>query len=131
MECGSAGGPTAVGDDSLSSRMMSLQICTHSSQMKTVGPAINFWTSDCVLLQNEQRRTDCSGVGIRRRRKRRNILTLLARGYVDAGDFGPIDRGFNETGGAQLRHDFFDGVELRSGALLRDNALLDFQETIS
>src|SRR5213596_4385896 len=40
----------------LSSAMMSLQTSTHSSQMKTVGPAINFRTSFWSLLQNEHRR---------------------------------------------------------------------------
>src|SRR5687768_14023307 len=36
--------------------MMSLQTSTHSSQMKTVGPAISLRTSFWSLLQNEQRR---------------------------------------------------------------------------
>src|SRR5688572_33125819 len=40
--------------------MMSLQTSTHSSQMKTVGPAISFRTSFWSLLQNEQRRTSAS-----------------------------------------------------------------------
>src|ERR1044071_61919 len=40
----------------LSSAMMSLQTSTHSSQMKTVGPAISLRTSFWSLLQNEQRR---------------------------------------------------------------------------
>src|SRR5205809_2941874 len=44
----------------LSSAMMSLQTSTHSSQMKTVGPAISFRTSFWSLLQNEQRRTSPS-----------------------------------------------------------------------
>src|SRR5687767_15896776 len=44
----------------LSSAMMSLQTSTHSSQMKTVGPAISFRTSFWSLLQNEQRRTSAS-----------------------------------------------------------------------
>ena len=34
--------------------MMSLQTSTHSSQMKTVGPAISLRTSFWSLLQNEQ-----------------------------------------------------------------------------
>jgi hypothetical protein len=34
---------------------MSLQTSTHSSQMKTVGPAISLRTSFWSLLQNEQR----------------------------------------------------------------------------
>ena len=34
--------------------MMSIQSSTHSSQMKTVGPAINLRTSCCDLPQNEQ-----------------------------------------------------------------------------
>src|ERR1700730_5214238 len=37
-----------------SSRMMSMQSSTHSSQMKTVGPAINFRTSCWLLPQKEQ-----------------------------------------------------------------------------
>src|SRR5688500_9516481 len=37
--------------------MMSWHTPTHSSQMKTVGPAINFRTSFWLLLQNEHRRT--------------------------------------------------------------------------
>src|SRR5438094_10599842 len=41
----------------LSSAMMSLQTSTHSSQMKTVGPAISFRTSFWLLLQKEHRRT--------------------------------------------------------------------------
>ena len=40
--------------------MMSLQTSTHSSQMKTVGPAISLRTSFWSLLQNEQRRTSVS-----------------------------------------------------------------------
>src|SRR5262249_15693359 len=44
----------------LSSAMMSLQTSTHSSQMKTVGPAISLRTSFWSLLQNEQRRTSFS-----------------------------------------------------------------------
>src|SRR3990172_3887282 len=40
--------------------MMSLQTSTHSSQMKTVGPAISFRTSFWSLLQNEQRRISVS-----------------------------------------------------------------------
>src|SRR5687767_9294299 len=40
----------------LSSAMMSLQTSTHSSQMKTVGPAMSLRTSRWLLLQNEQRR---------------------------------------------------------------------------
>src|SRR5437763_11669525 len=44
----------------LSSAMMSLQTSTHSSQMKTVGPAMSFRTSFWSLLQNEQRRTSVS-----------------------------------------------------------------------
>ena len=43
-----------------SSAMMSLQTSTHSSQMKTVGPAISLRTSFWSLLQNEQRRTSPS-----------------------------------------------------------------------
>jgi hypothetical protein len=45
-----------------SSAMMSLQTSTHSSQMKTVGPAISFRTSFWSLLQNEQRRLSPSPV---------------------------------------------------------------------
>src|SRR4029077_14494169 len=37
-----------------SSRMISMQSSTHSSQMKTVGPAISFLTSCWLLPQNEQ-----------------------------------------------------------------------------
>src|SRR5262249_42046647 len=37
-----------------SSRMMSIQSSTHSSQMNTVGPAISFFTSCWDLPQNEQ-----------------------------------------------------------------------------
>src|SRR5207249_458542 len=37
--------------------MMSWHTPTHSSQMKTVGPAISFRTSFWLLLQNEHRRT--------------------------------------------------------------------------
>src|ERR1700755_2200853 len=37
-----------------SSRMMSMQSSTHSSQMKTVGPAISLRTSCWLLPQNEQ-----------------------------------------------------------------------------
>src|SRR6185503_4381900 len=37
-----------------SSRMMSMQSSTHSSQMNTVGPAINLRTSCCDFPQNEQ-----------------------------------------------------------------------------
>src|ERR1700743_382438 len=41
-------------EDLFSSRMMSMQSSTHSSQMKTVGPAISFRTSCWLLPQNEQ-----------------------------------------------------------------------------
>src|SRR5215510_11833899 len=44
----------------LSSAMMSLQTSTHSSQMKTVGPAISFRASFWSLLQKEHRRTSVS-----------------------------------------------------------------------
>src|SRR5436190_12688250 len=44
----------------LSSAMMSLQTSTHSSQMKTVGPAMSFRTSFWSLLQNEHRKTSFS-----------------------------------------------------------------------
>src|SRR3989440_11845915 len=44
----------------LSSAMMSLQTSTHSSQMKTVGPAISLRTSFWSLLQKEHRRTSVS-----------------------------------------------------------------------
>src|SRR5215471_6425099 len=37
-----------------SSRMMSMQSSTHSSQIKTVGPAMSFLTSCWLLPQNEQ-----------------------------------------------------------------------------
>src|SRR5258707_13473402 len=37
-----------------SSRMISMQSSTHSSQMKTVGPAISFLSSCWLLPQNEQ-----------------------------------------------------------------------------
>src|SRR5438552_16739137 len=40
--------------------MMSLQTSTHSSQMKTVGPAMSFRTSFWSLLQKEHRRTSVS-----------------------------------------------------------------------
>src|SRR3981081_1798929 len=39
-----------------SSRMISMQSSTHSSQMKTVGPAMSLRTSCCDLPQNEQYR---------------------------------------------------------------------------
>src|SRR5258705_9748566 len=44
----------------LSSAMMSLQTSTHSSQIKTVGPAISLRTSFWSLLQNEHRKTSVS-----------------------------------------------------------------------
>ena len=40
--------------------MMSLQTSTHSSQMKTVGPAMSLRTSFWSLLQKEQRSTSVS-----------------------------------------------------------------------
>src|SRR5688500_1244925 len=43
-----------------SSAMMSLQTSTHSSQMKTVGPAMSLRTSFWSLLQNEHLRTSDS-----------------------------------------------------------------------
>src|SRR5258706_12205086 len=46
----------------LSSAIMSLQTSTHSSQMKTVGPAISLRTSFWSLLQNEQRSVSPSPV---------------------------------------------------------------------
>src|SRR3981081_4379008 len=44
----------------LSSAVMSLQTSTHSSQMKTVGPAISLRTSVWALLQKAHRRTSVS-----------------------------------------------------------------------
>src|SRR6201991_3327259 len=41
-------------EDLFSSRMMSMQSSTHSSQMKTVGPAISLRTSCWLFPQNEQ-----------------------------------------------------------------------------
>src|SRR5436853_7842118 len=41
-------------EDLFSSRMMSMQSSTHSSQMKTVGPAMSLRTSCWLLPQNEQ-----------------------------------------------------------------------------
>src|SRR5881227_3133327 len=41
-------------EDLFSSRMMSMQSSTHSSQIKTVGPAISLRTSCWLLPQNEQ-----------------------------------------------------------------------------
>jgi hypothetical protein len=41
----------------VSSRMMSLHRSMHSSQMKTDGPAISFFTSCWLLPQNEQYRS--------------------------------------------------------------------------
>src|ERR1700716_2619221 len=41
-------------EDLFSSRMISMQSSTHSSQMNTVGPAINLRTSCWLLPQNEQ-----------------------------------------------------------------------------
>ena len=41
-------------EDLFSSRMMSMHSSTHSSQMKTVGPAMSLRTSCWLLPQNEQ-----------------------------------------------------------------------------
>src|SRR5205814_9156657 len=41
-------------EDLFSSRMISMHSSTHSSQMKTVGPAISLRTSCWLLPQNEQ-----------------------------------------------------------------------------
>src|SRR5260221_3827264 len=43
-------------EDLFSSRMMSMQSSTHSSQMNTVGPAMSLRTSCWLLPQNEQYR---------------------------------------------------------------------------
>ena len=43
-----------VGEDVFSSRMISMHNSTHSSQMKTVGPAMSLRTSCWLLPQNEQ-----------------------------------------------------------------------------
>src|SRR3569623_362143 len=43
-------------EELFSSRMMSMQSSTHSSQMKTVGPAMSLRTSCWLLPQNEQYR---------------------------------------------------------------------------
>src|SRR5271165_3867236 len=43
-------------EDLFSSRMISMQSSTHSSQMKTVGPAISLRTSCWLLPQKEQYR---------------------------------------------------------------------------
>src|SRR5690348_15846631 len=43
-------------EDLYSSRMMSMHSSTHSSQMKTVGPAMSLRTSCWLLPQNEQYR---------------------------------------------------------------------------
>src|SRR5262245_52565411 len=52
--------------------MMSLQTSPHSSQIKTVGPAISLRTSFWSLLQNEQRRISVSPF----------FLTMPYQGYV-------------------------------------------------
>src|SRR5215204_2339794 len=44
-------------EDLFSSRMISMQSSTHSSQMNTVGPAISLRTSCWLLPQNEQYRS--------------------------------------------------------------------------
>src|SRR6187200_1149282 len=46
-------------EDLFSSRMMSMHSSTHSSQMKTVGPAISLRTSCWLLPQNEQYSVFC------------------------------------------------------------------------
>ena len=46
--------PDSLSDDLFSSPMMSMRSSTHSSQMKTVGPAMSLRTSCWLLPQNEQ-----------------------------------------------------------------------------
>ena len=46
--------PDFVSEDLFSSRMMSRHSSTHSSQMKTVGPAMSLRTSCWLLPRNEQ-----------------------------------------------------------------------------
>ena len=76
----------------LSSAMMSLQTSTHSSQMKTVGPAISLRTSFWSLLQNEQRRTSESPF----------FLTIGEPGRTRAGD-GPRAGGAAPCAGRYAR----------------------------
>src|SRR5215467_2955549 len=47
-------------EDLVSSWMMSLHSSTHSSQMKTVGPAMSLRTSCWFLPQNEQQSVFCA-----------------------------------------------------------------------
>src|SRR5436190_91733 len=83
-----------------SSAMMSRQMSTHSSQMKTVGPAISFLTSRWLLLQNEHLRASSpvSFFGIsppsgRRQERRQGAgrqVVGQTLGRLDAGQsFGP------------------------------------------
>src|SRR6266446_6389978 len=68
----------------LSSAMMSLQTSTHSSQMKTVGPAISLRTSFWSLLQKEHRRTSVSPPFF-------TILFSASRGTPESRRAGPKD----------------------------------------
>ena len=57
--------------------MMSLQTSTHSSQMKTLGPAMSLLASFWPLLQKEQRRT--SRLQVFRPSPKRNQLAQAIR----------------------------------------------------
>src|SRR5688572_24200574 len=74
--------------------MMSLQTSTHSSQMKTVGPAMSLRTSFWSLLQNEHRRTSDSAVFF--------IWSSLSRGALRRAPRAPPRLRRSESGSAAV-----------------------------
>src|SRR5690606_33144851 len=69
--------------DLCSSRMMSMQSSTHSSQMNTVGPAISLRTSCWLLPQNEQYRVFLESPPL-------NLVIPAPLSGPAPGDAGPI-----------------------------------------
>src|ERR1700743_987016 len=85
-------------EDLFSSRMMSMHSSTHSSQMKTVGPAISLRTSCWLLPQKEQYSVFLESlvptllihVSVRRSTSLdRSIWEKTAMGYVDRANSVP------------------------------------------
>src|SRR4029453_19076725 len=75
----------------LSSAMMSLQTSTHSSQMKTVGPAMSLRTSFWSLLQKEHRRTSVSPLFFTIGQERSSASRRLAIFHDHQGAHPPPD----------------------------------------
>src|SRR6186997_83936 len=107
ISCGTGREVRAPPRDSkrLSSAMMSLQTSTHSSQMKTVGPAISLRTSFWLLLQKEQR-NDSSPLFLFKRIASKDGNHPMQPAYTIFLDcLGGMRRRMRSRGGLFVAHD--------------------------